>query len=163
MKHQLPIATIACCLISLATQQGHAQALASGMGLTVTPAKEQSKEQWQKDDAACYQWASQQTGLDPVAAAGQQVQQPPAQQQRGGQAAKGAAAGAVAGVVIGDNRESAARGAAIGALGGAIAHRRQAKSVEQNQQQVQQQDASSKTMFNNAFSACLQGRGYQVQ
>ena len=97
-----------------ATTAAPTASLAGSLGIFAYPAKDQTPEQVQRDDSECYQWASQQTGQNPIAAANQQVQQQP-ESQRGGQVVGGAAAGAAAGVIIGDTGESAARGAAVNA------------------------------------------------
>ena len=39
--------------------------LAASLGLSVYPSKGQSKEQQAKDEQECYQWAKEQTGIDP--------------------------------------------------------------------------------------------------
>ena len=39
--------------------------LASGLGLSVYPSKGQTKDQQAKDEKECYQWAGEQTGIDP--------------------------------------------------------------------------------------------------
>jgi hypothetical protein len=117
----------------------------------VYPQNGQTQEQQQKDEHECYQWAKDQSGVDPS--------QPGAgggtSTGRGtvGGAAKGAAVGAAIGAIAGD----AGKGAAIGAVGGGVGGRRGAKN---SQAQAQQDSQSS---YNRAFAVCMEGRGYSVK
>jgi len=120
-------------------------------GAYVYPQKGQSKEQQQKDEAECQQWARGQSGVDPAA--------PPAANPQGrrrgtvGGAARGAAGGAAVGAIAGD----AGKGAAIGAAVGGVHGRRQAKAQEQ------QAAAGAQDSYGRAFAACMEGRGYSVK
>ena len=78
----------------------------------------------------------------------------------------GAALGAVGGAIGGNAGEGAAIGAGVGALFGAV---RRARWMEEQQQQrmsyaALQQDALSRgrSNYNQAFGACMKGRGYTV-
>jgi len=77
----------------------------------VMPGPSKSFEQFQADDAACRQWASQQIGISPQGAAAQST-------------AKGAVAGTVIGgglgAAIGSASGAAGTGAAIGAASGLL-------------------------------------------
>lgn len=119
----------------------------------VYPQKGQSKEQQEQDEFACYKWAKDQTGVDPMA--GGQAGPDRGKRLRGtvGGAAKGAAAGAAIGAIAGD----AGKGAAIGAAGGGLMGRRGAKQGEQAAA------ASQHDSYNRAFGACMEGRGYTVK
>src|SRR5437868_764671 len=75
------------------------KSLSQQWGLSVFPAKNQTKEVQDKDEYDCYQWSKQNTGIDPLAP-GQSASTQPATQQAGG-AVKGAAKGAAAGAVVG--------------------------------------------------------------
>ena len=82
------------------------KSMSSYLGLHTFPAKNQAAEQQQKDEMACYDWAKQDSGFDPLAAAQAQQQaatpppaQPTAPQTRGA-GAKGAAGGAAKGAVL---------------------------------------------------------------
>jgi hypothetical protein len=71
----------------------------------IYPARGQSAQQQNNDTAQCQLWATQTTGVDPVAIAQQGANQPPPQQQQGGMlrgAAGGAALGAMGGAIAGD-------------------------------------------------------------
>ncbi len=80
---------------------------ALGQDLIVYPAKEQSQQQMEKDKFACYSWAKQQSGFDPM-------QTPPPALAPPSQSPPGSAAG---GVVRG-GAGGAALGAAVGGIAG---------------------------------------------
>lgn len=138
---------------------------ASAQEVFVYPNKGQSAEQTDKDKYACYEWAKQQSGYDPMAA--QASVAPPPSEPRGG-VARGAARGAVGGAIIGEIAgDDAGEGAAIGAVaGGMFGGMRQREARMQQEQQYQQQAAASAgraDTYNRAFAACLEGRGYTVR
>jgi hypothetical protein len=132
--------------------------------LSVYPANGQSPEQQQTDQAECYQWAVQQTGIDPAAPPPvAQAAAPPttATGTTPGAGARGAARGAVAAEIVGGD-------AGKGAVAGATVNRsrsRRANAAAEGQMAQQQQAASQQQMdtFNNANAACLEGRGYSVK
>jgi hypothetical protein len=130
----------------------------------IYPAKGQSPAQQSSDDGACYAWAKQTTGIDPVAVA----QTPPPQQTGpatgGGERVQGAARGALGGLAIGAIAGDAGQGAAIGAVVGTMAggHRARQNQQAQNQQAVGQQQQALDT-FHRAYGACMEGRGYTIK
>ena len=130
----------------------------------VYPAKGQSAQQQKKDDADCYAWAKQTTGIDPAVVAST----PPAQQTGpatgGGQRVRGAARGALGGAAIGAIAGDAGTGAGVGAVVGTMAGGRQARQQQaaQNQQSVSQHQDLINTHY-RAFSACMEGRGYTIK
>ena len=141
-------------------------ALSSSVGAQqyVYPAKGQSPQQQKSDEAACYQWAVQQTGFDPAKPPpAAPAAQPPttATGTTPGAGLRGAARGAVVGEVIGDD---AGTGAAAGAAAARAQSRRQNVATQQQAQQ-QQQAASQQQQasFAKARAACLEGRGYSVK
>ena len=120
----------------------------------VYPAKGQSAEQTDKDKYECYQWAKNNTGVDPMQAA------PPAQTDTSGDVAKGVVGGAVSGLVIGNIAGgSGSKGAAAGALFGGIG----SAARSSRRQSSQQVSAESQASYDRAFAACLEGRGYTVK
>jgi hypothetical protein len=135
----------------------------------VYPARGQSPQQQEFDRGQCYSWAVQQTGFDP---ANPQVASGPAPMPgapQGGMfrgAAGGAAMGAVGGAIGGDAGKGAAIGAAVGGLFGMMRRARWAEEEQQQQQSyvAQQQYAVSqgRSRYNQAFGACMTGRGYTV-
>jgi hypothetical protein len=157
------------------------KSLAATLNVYAFPTKGQSSSQQSEDEAACYQYAVQQTGVNPFqvqqqATANQQqaaaAQQQAAQAGQGG-AAKGAVGGAAVGALIGSvaHGASAGEGAAWGAAAGLlIGHRRQKEAQQEAQasatQQAQaNQQATNAQMsdFKKAFSVCLQAKNYMVQ
>ena len=148
----------------------------------IYPAKGQSAAQQSKDEGECQVWAKQNTGIDPLALAGQASQPapvaaappPPESGQRVKGAARGAAGGAVVGAVAGDAGKGAAVGAAAGTAVGGHRKREAARESQAAGQQAQTQasqqaqansaDVQSKlATFNKAYGACLEGRGYSVK
>lgn len=170
MKRILPSLTLVSGLVVSLGLQAQAPPAANTMsqslGLVVFPAKGQTADVQKTDEGACYDWAKQQTGYDPVAPPPAPTAAP-VQAQKGGAvkgAARGAAAGAAVGAVAGDTGD----GAAIGATAGAIKGRRgQKQQTAAAQQQSQQQAASAgqaqKDGYKKAFGACMEGKGYTVK
>ena len=114
----------------------------------VYPAKGQSAQQQQKDEAECYTWAVQQTGFDPA--------KPQPQQQASSKAAttatgttpgagvRGAAGGAVVGAIAGDAGAGAAAGAVV------------ARSQSRRQNTAAAQTAAATTAIGHyAATGCL--------
>src|SRR5438552_7290557 len=142
------------------------KSLAQQWGLYVFPAKQQTKETQEKDEYDCYGWAKQSTGIDPLAPA--QAAQAEQTQPKPGGAVRGAAKGAAVGAAIGAIAGDAGKGAAIGAVGGGVGGRagqKQANAAAQQkaQDEAKQAQANTKTEFNKAFGACLEGKGYTVK
>lgn len=128
----------------------------------VYPAKDQSQQQMQKDEYDCQQWATGQSGFDPLAAP---PTAPPPPQQAGatGQVLGGAALGAIIGGIANDNPGGgAAWGAGAGLLGRAASQRSAGAKYQQQSQAVASQYAAARGSYNNAYSACLSGRGYTL-
>jgi hypothetical protein len=170
--------------VSAQTQPAAAPAppktLAATINVYVFPTEGQPPEQQSTDEAACYNWAVQNSGSDPFALqqqAQQQQQQAQQQQQQiaaSGQGAgvKGAVGGAAAGALIGEiASDDAGKGAAYGAAAGAVVARRGTKrkqaeasqQVAQQSQQAQQATAQQIENFKKAFSVCLEGKKYLVK
>ena len=68
--------------------------------LIVYPSKGQNQEQIEKDKFACYTWAKEQTGFDPMAPPTATAPPPKKEAEQGG-AVRGAARGALLGVAVG--------------------------------------------------------------
>ena len=160
--------------------QAQSQTLGSTMDVYVFPTEGQDSSQQSTDEAACYDWAAANTGVDPFdlekqAQAEQEqalAEQQAAAQAGQGAAAKGAVRGAAAGAVIGEIADDdAGKGAAIGATAGVVHGRRSRKKAQQQaQQQAAAQAEESKAAteqelsnFKNAFSACLEAKDYMVK
>ena len=162
------------------TQPAPQKTLAATLETYVFPTEGQTPDQQSTDEAACYNWAVQNTGTDPfqLQKQAEQVQQQSQQAQQeiasAGQGAgvKGAVGGAGMGALIGEiASDDAGKGAAYGAAAGAVVARRKTKrakgeasqQVEQQTQQVQQATAEQIENFKKAFSVCLEGKKYLVK
>jgi hypothetical protein len=158
--------------------------LAATIDVYVFPTEGQTPEQQSTDEAACYNWAVQNTGTDPfqlqkqAEQAQQQSQQAQQEIAAAGQGAGvtggvwGGGGGAAAGALIGEiASDDAGKGAAYGAAAGAVVARRRTKrakadasqQVEQQSQQAQQATAEQIENFKKAFSVCLEGKKYLVK
>ena len=130
--------------------------LAGGLGtafaVTVTPMQGQTSAQAATDQQQCAAQASSQSGYDPSAPA-----PTPQVGQRAAGAVRGAAAGKVVSNVTKNSTDDAMEGGAK--LGAMASGSRQRRDNREQRQQTQQQAS----VYNNAFSACLQARGYSVQ
>jgi hypothetical protein len=135
-------------------------------GLYVFPSKGQTQAQQKKDEYACYNWAVEQSGIDPLHPP--TVEAAPVQSGPTGGAVKGAAKGAAAGAAIGAITGDAGEGAAVGAVVGGLAGRRQGQAAQAQANQSAQANASAqeqaiKDNFKKAFSVCIEGKGYTVK
>ena len=140
--------------------------LNKSLGVYVFPAKDQKPEQQSADEQACYSWAVQQTGVDPLIMTATE----PDSVAKGpdGSAVKGAAKGAVVGVAIGAIAGDAGKGAAIGAAAGGMKgasskKKNDAKKEEEAKKQAAATDQAKIDSFKKAYSACLDGKGYSVK
>ncbi|MBC6365410.1 hypothetical protein DDT91_01310 [Algoriphagus sp. AK58] len=136
------------------------------MGLFVYPSKGQSKTQQKKDEFECYNWAVEQSGIDPLDLP--KIEAAPVQSGPTGGgligAAKGAAAGAAIGAITGDAGEGAAVGAIVGGLSGRRAGKMaQAQANQQAQANVSAQEQQIKESFTKAFTVCMEGKGYTIK
>lgn len=140
--------------------------IANGLGLFVFPANDQTKEQQEADEFACYKWAKEQSGVDPINPP--EIQAEEVDRSADGTAVRGAARGAAAGAAIGAIAGGAGQGAAIGAVAGGLRGRRAKVAGDEMEQQQNNQAAAAQTeemmdSFNKAFSACMEGKGYTVK
>jgi hypothetical protein len=122
----------------------------------VYPAKGQSAEQQEMDKYQCYNWAKDQTGVDPM------VNQVPAQaQEKQGGALRGAARGAAIGAIVG-NSDDAKTGAGVGAAMGRMRQNKANRDADQQAQNQNMQVQANRGEYDKAYNACLTGRGYTV-
>ncbi len=140
--------------------------IAKGLGLYVFPSNNQDQATQDADEMACYKWAKEQTGVDPINPP--EVQAAEVDRSVDGTAVRGAARGAAAGAAIGAIAGDAGQGAAIGAVAGGLRGRRAKVVGDEMEQQANNQNAAAQTQammdnFNKAFSACLEGKGYTVK
>ena len=143
--------------------------LSASLGLVVYPSGGQAMDQLAKDEGECYSWGRQSTGVDPAdPLAGVQAQAPQQAPPGGAAAGGGAVSGAAKGAIIGnladeDAGEYAAAGAVIGGIRGAKrAQQQQAQAQAQAQAQTEAQKAERIELFKKAYTACMQGRNYNV-
>ncbi len=143
-----------------------AQGIAEGLGLYVFPSNDQDQATQDADEMACFRWAKERTGFDPLNPT--QVVAAEVDTSADGSAIKGAARGAAAGAAIGAIAGDTGKGAAIGATAGALRGRRAKKYGDAAQQQNNEAAAAAKENelandYNKAFSACMEGKGYTVK
>lgn len=153
---------------------GQTPSPAAKLGMFPFPAKGQTPAQQATDEKACYDWAGQQTGINPDAAANPDteaaaaVAKQKADSATTGAAVAGAAGGALVGVAIGAIAGDAGTGAAIGAVAGGLKGRRAKKQVEaqaaqQGAQAAKAQGNAQLDTFKKAMGSCLEGKGYTVK
>lgn len=143
-----------------------AQGIGSSLGLYVFPANNQSAATQEADETACFKWAKNQTGYDPMNPT--QVVGAEVDRSADGSAVGGAAVGAAGGAAIGAIAGDAGKGAAIGAVVGGVRGRRSKVVGDEMQQQANDAGAAAKQKelandYNKAFSACMEGKGYTVK
>ena len=139
--------------------------ISQSCNLFVYPSQGQSQQQQKKDEFECYQWAMEQSGVDPLnlPKVEAEVQSGPTGGAVKG-AAKGALAGAAIGAIAGDAGKGAAIGAAAGGMGGASRGRRgQAQQNQQAQASAAATEDDIKNTFIKAFSVCIEGKGYTIK
>ena len=176
MKKVVVIASILAAQVATQAQTQQAapsgqKSLAATMNVYVFPQQGQSPSVQSKDEAACYDWAVKNSGIDPFQLSKQTEQQKQQAQQQAqaaqGQGVKTAAKGAAAGALIGGIAGDAGTGAAVGAATGAVAARHRRKQAEAQAQQqtqgAQQYSAEQMANFKKAFSVCLEGKKYMVK
>jgi hypothetical protein len=128
----------------------------------VYPAKGQTPEQQERDQFECHQWATKDTGVDPVALAEQKLTTPtPAAHE--GSGARSAGIGAIRGATDGDAAAGAARGFAIGRMVSVMKAKRQLREQQSAATQEGAAVQSKLDQYDRAYAACLTGRGYTVK
>ena len=146
---------------------------ASQVGLYVFPSAGQTKGVQLSEEQQCYDWAQQQTGIDPTKVTANTDSAAKASGDKAaaatqGAAVGGAARGAAAGALIGAAAGDAGTGAAIGAASGAVAGRRARRRAEAQAEQAGANQAVAVAndkivQFKKAMSVCLEGKGYTVK
>jgi hypothetical protein len=143
-----------------------AQSMSNSLGIYVFPANDQDTATQDADEMACYKWAINQTGYDPLNPT--VVQAAEVDTSADGTAVKGAAVGAAGGAAVGAIAGDAGKGAAIGATVGGVRGVRAKKGGDAQQQQANEQAAAATSAdlaadYNKAFSVCMEGKGYTVK
>jgi Glycine-zipper domain len=132
----------------------------------VFPSNDQNQATQDADEMACFKWAKERTGFDPLNPT--QVVAAEADTSLDGSAVRGAARGAAAGAAIGAIAGDTGKGAAIGAVAGGLRGRRARKMGDAAEQQNNEAGAAAKEQeladnYNKAFTACMEGKGYTVK
>lgn len=134
-------------VVALALALGACATVPTGPSVMVLPGSAKTFEQFQVDDAACRQWAEQQTGTSASKASSNTTATG---------AVLGTAVGAAAGAAIGAAAGNPAAGAAIGAgtglVGGTAIGAGQAQGAYHSVQQ----------RYNMAFMQCMYAKGNQI-
>ena len=147
-------------------QQVNSQSIAKGLGMYIFPSEGQDQATQDADESACYKWAIQQTGYDPLNPPTVHAAQ--VDQSADGSAIRGSARGAAGGAAIGAIAGDAGKGAAIGAVMGGVRGRRAKKGGDAAQQQANNQAAVNKANeleadYKKAFAVCMEGKGYTIK
>jgi len=127
------------------------------------PGAGQTMEQQARDETECRNWATQQTGMYPYQSAPAYYGDSGSGAPVLGGAARGAALGAVGGAIAGDAGKGAAIGAGVGATAGLLKKNRERRQGAQANQQAMAQYQADMGQYNQAFAACMGGRGYTVR
>lgn len=126
---------------------GGCATMPTGPTVQVMPGSGKTFAQFQADDAACRQWAQQQTGQPPQEAMNQSTATG---------AAVGTAAGAILGAVIGSASGHAGEGAAVGAGSGLLA----GGAMGANAGEVSAMQAQRR--YDIAYAQCMAAKGNRV-
>jgi hypothetical protein len=140
--------------------------IAKSLGLYIFPSNDQDAATQNTDEAACYSWAIEQSGYDPLNPT--KVEAAPVDTGPDGSAVKGAAVGAAGGAAIGAIAGDAGKGAAIGAIVGGVRGRRASKQADASQAKNNEQAATNYNAalladYKKAFSVCMEGKGYTIK
>jgi len=130
--------------------------------LMIFPNADQSPDQQEQDKFACYSWAKDESGFDPMAPP-TATKAPPQQEAKKGGLLRGGARGAVVGGVAGDAGKGAAAGAAIGGMRRQDQKRKEAAQRQQWEQEQQRIYAENRNRYNRAYAACLEAKDYTVK
>jgi hypothetical protein len=168
------VASLAVASVVLIASVAHAgpPTLSANPGnLAIFPARGQSPEQQRLDEAAAYEWATQQTRWDPYQAKAILDQQTHASAEaagaaRGG-ALKGGAGGAALGAAVGAIAGDAGKGAAIGAtslgLTGGVRSRRAVKAAGGTSSAAVEAYQQQFAVWNRNYMAAMEAKGYTVR
>ena len=141
-------------------------ATASAQDLMVFPNNDQDKEQQQKDEYTCYNWAKGETSFDPMAVPTASTP-PPQQAAPTGGVRRGAVRGAALGAVAGGNSDDVWKAAAVGATVGGMRRQDQKRKEGAEQQQWEQEQQriyeENRNRYNRAYAACMEGKNYTVR
>lgn len=140
--------------------------ISNSLGLYAFPPNGKDAAAQDADEMACFNWAKEQTGYDPLNPT--QVQATQVDKSVDGTAVVGAAKGAAAGAAIGSISGDLGKGAAYGAIIGGLSGRRaKVARDQQKQQQANQAAAAAQQQYANdykkAFTVCMEAKGYTIK
>ena len=160
------VATLFLAYTASAQTETKSTSISSGLGLYVFPSNNQDQATQEADEASCYKWAQEHTGVDPLSPT--KVEAAQVDRAADGTAVVGAVGGAAAGAAIGAIAGDAGKGAAIGAVVGGLRGRRAKVVGDEMEQQANNQDAAAQEKaamdnYKKAYTACMEGKGYTVK
>ncbi|MFP6804847.1 MAG: hypothetical protein VCA12_17150 [Pseudomonadales bacterium] len=133
--------------------------------LVIFPNAGQTGEQQEADKFACYGWAKNQSGFDPMAPP-TTTAAPPKQDAKKGGTGRGLLRGAAIGGIVGGS-DGAKKGAGAGALMGTARRNDQKRSQAKSQQAWEQEQVAiytaNRDLYNRNYGACLEGKNYTVR
>ena len=129
----------------------------------VYPVRGQSAQQQERDQYECHEWATKETGVDPLALAEQKLSTTPTPGSKGHGAAGSAGVGAIRGATEGDAAAGAARGFGIGRMISVLRAKKQLREHQSADAQESTALHDQLDKYDRAYGACLTGRGYTVK
>jgi OmpA family protein len=138
-------------------------AVAAHAEVFVYPKQGQPQETFERDQFECHKWAEGQTGVNPSQPSAAVAAPVPEQGGAARGAARGAAVGAVGGAIGGDAGQGAAVGAGVGAAAGRMRQNDRNRQAAAASQQAQASQQAGLQRYDQAYSACMAGRAYQVR
>jgi len=140
--------------------------ISGSLGMYIFPSNNQDAQTQEADEAACFAWAKEQTGYDPLNPP--TVTAAPVDKSADGTAVKRSAMGAAGGAAVGAIAGDAGKGAAIGSVVGGVRGVRAKNNAQNNQEQANQQAAANHSAnlendYKKAYSACMEGKGYTIK
>lgn len=143
-----------------------APTISQSLGLYAFPPDGKDAAAQEADEMACFKWAKEQTGYDPMNPT--QVQAAQVDKSADGTAVRTAARGAAAGAAIGSISGDMGKGAAYGAVIGGLAGRRAKVAGDQQQQKQANQSAAAAQQgmaadYNKAYTVCMEAKGYTIK
>ena len=172
MGRALAVLALASVVVAPIAGQAGPPTLSTNPGKHVIfPAKGQTPEQQNQDEAAAYDWATDQTKWDPYEAHDKLVEQgyaaaETADAARGGgvkKAAGGALLGLAIGAIAGDAGKGAAIGATAGGLTGGMSSRRTWQSAQGSADAAVAAYKQQFAVWDRNFVAAMEGKGYTVK
>ena len=129
--------------------------------LVIFPNAGQTGEQQEADKFACYGWAKNQLGFDPMAPPTTTAPPPKKEAKKGG-----TGRGLLRGGIVGGS-DGAKKGAGAGAVMGTARRNDQKRNDAKSQQAWEQEQvaiySANRDLYNRNYGACLEGKNYTVR